>query len=38
MGKAITKGREGEYQIAERGKKILDSDMKELSIRDAKKA
>jgi restriction system protein len=38
MGKAITKKREGEYQIAERGKEILKSGVKNLTIHEAKNA
>ena len=38
MGKAITKKREGTYQIAERGNAILASGVSDLSINEAKDA
>ena len=38
MGKAITKKRKGVYQIAERGKAILASGVKDIGIIDAKNA
>ena len=38
VGKAITKKREGVYQIAERGRVIVASGVRDLSIKDAKHA